>query len=59
MLSSSLMLMLVMAINRFDSLGEVGSRQFMGNIMFFVIGAIVFAASIHVYLFRKYISNKE
>ncbi len=38
---------------------EIGKSLFIFKILQFVIGSIVFAASLHVYLFRKYITNKE
>lgn len=58
-ITMALNLFFLMAINRFDSLGEIGSSKFIGSIMYFAIVAISFAVSLHVYLFRKFIANKE
>ena len=37
---------------------EIGKSVFIFKILQFVIGSIVFGVSLHVYLFRKYITNK-
>ena len=57
-LSSFMCLVLSPFLTTFENI-EVGSRNFITRILWYVININVFAASLHVYLFRKYITNKE
>ena len=57
-LSSFMCLVLSPFLTTFENI-EVGSRIFITRILWYVINIIVFAVSSHVYLSRKYITNKE
>lgn len=58
MLSSFMCLIFSPFLTDFENI-DIGSRLFITRILWYLILAIVFAVSLHVYLFRKYITNKE